>query len=177
MKTVVSHDQPAIASEIEQLRLLESTVFAIAPSESDPEHNVRAVISEGKTRLIVPFADSDGDTFMRFGATELAGPGVAPDSPAHRDSRPANILNVHHIIRGSLTGRFALLPDELHGDNMDLLKTFEKLPPDYDIEMVEAVAGLTLCFLGGVSTHIFESTSTNRLSAIQSFGLNRRIYS
>jgi hypothetical protein len=64
---------------------------------------------------------------------------------------------------------FGLLPDELHNEDLDLLPSFDELKTTYDVETVRAETGMTLCFLGGVATHGFESVNDDRLSVIQSF--------
>lgn len=173
MNTVAAHDPQAILSQIKRLRSFEFPVFGIVPSVSFPEHNIRAVIqTNGKTSLVVPFADMSRSSFTRFGTTEIAGTSVVPDFRAHRDTRPSNILNVHHVAKGPVTGKFSLLPDELHDENLDLIPDFSELVSmDYGTEIVISVTGITLCFLGGIATHGFDSLNSDRLSVIQSYAM------
>ena len=172
MNLVASVDQEAILKNIELLVASRFPVFGILPSRSPYQQNIRVTNnSQDKLGLAVPFADYPGSGFEKFGAAEIAGTRVVSDSSAHRDSRPKNVLNVHHMASGNVIGKFALLPDELHDESLDLLPTFDELINDYEIEAIQAETGLTLCFLGGVATHGFESTDSNRLSVIQSFSI------
>ena len=89
MNIVQSRDTQAIVSQIKHLRALDFPVFGIAPSDTHPEYNIRAVIPKaGKTSLVVPFADNTGSGFARFSTPEIAGTQVVPDFRAHRDTRP-----------------------------------------------------------------------------------------
>ena len=126
-------------------------------------------MSNGKTSLVVPFANMPDLGFESFGTPEIAGTSIVPDFRAHRDTRPESILNVHYVAKGPLVASFALLPDELHDENLDLLPDFDNLAGSYGMETVRAETGTTLCFLGGAATHGFVSINGDRQSVIQSF--------
>lgn len=169
MNFVGSHDNTGILHQVRSLGSQESLVFGVHNPPSLAAHSVRVVREQGKPALVVPFANTN-PVFEPFGQTELAGTSIVPDAAAHRDSRPSNILNVHQVVSGSLTARFALLPDELHDDYLDLGTPMAELGNEFAVQTVQARAGSILCFLGGVVTHEFTSApDCQRLSIIRNF--------
>lgn len=155
---------------LEELIRGDRLAFRIRNAALTPASRSRIIRGrDGQSRLLAPWLSEARASLTRFGVSELAGTQIVPDSPAHRDFRPANVVNVHYTAEGSVQAYFALVADSEHDELLELPRPL--LDYANDVGGVEAClsAGDTICFMGGVVTHQFVSLSATRLSVTKAF--------
>jgi hypothetical protein len=156
-------------AQIEKLYSGEQLVAKIPNHALDASSCPKAV-KFGSTRRIsmtVPFLEHTQSGFNPFGLVEYTGPTIAPDFAAHKDSRPKDVLNVHHTVRGGGIAVFAAVDDGLLDGYSEV--DLSQLSADIPLLRIEFSAGDSLLFLGGMVVHQFISSDLRRLSIVRAF--------
>lgn len=156
-----------IASGFEEVRSGKLLAAKVRHGKYTPSHVKYR--SAGKADVAFPWLPS-GYNFTPFGVAELVGAAIAPDSLAHRDHRPRDIMNIHAAVAETAIARFAALPDELHDDNLETGAPLASLTEQgYEVAATELLPDDVLIFMGGRTTHEFTSANPARLSIVKSF--------
>lgn len=172
VRRVDTSDQHGIVDAHRRLFDGDILAFGVVNAPTNPRLNSRTKTDRhGHMHLGLPWLDRVPFSFRPFGSTEVLDSGTGQDQvkPAHRDMRPADVINIHFTCMGSGVARFAELPEYLFDSELELDSSLSEYVDRYDVEESRLSPGLALCFLGGVVAHEFVSLTEERVSAVQSF--------